>query len=86
MPSSEIEEAFRAARDLGVNPDPFVFSLMVAAGSSFMSPVAYQTNLMVYGPGGYRFADYVRLGAPLTLMVAIVATIAAPLFFPFHPS
>jgi di/tricarboxylate transporter len=58
---------------------------MVAAGSSFMSPVAYQTNLMVYGPGGYRFMDFVRLGLPLTLLVAILTTILAPLFFPFHP-
>ena len=49
----------------GVNPEAFVFCLMVAAGSSFMSPVAYQTNLMIYGPGGYRFLDYARLGAPL---------------------
>ncbi|MCH7798222.1 MAG: SLC13 family permease [Planctomycetes bacterium] len=73
------------AKQLEVNPEPFVLSLMVAAGSSFMSPVAYQTNLMVYGPGGYRFMDYVRLGLPLTLLVAILSTFFAPLFFPFHP-
>ncbi len=71
------------ARDLGVRPEPFVFCLMVAAGSSFMSPVAYQTNLMVYGPGRYRFMDYVKLGAPLTLIVAVIACTVAPLFFPF---
>ncbi len=74
-----------AAKDLGVSPVPFVFCLMLAAGASFMSPVAYQTNLMVYGPGGYRFTDFVRLGAPLTLLVAIIASACAPLFFPFHP-
>ena len=73
------------ARQLNVNPEPFVLVLMVAAGSSFMSPVAYQTNLMVYGPGGYRFLDFVRLGLPLTLLVAIISTVFAPLFFPFHP-
>ena len=73
------------ARDLGVSPLPFVFVLMVAAGSTFMSPVAYQTNLMVYGPGGYRFMDYVRMGAPVTLLVAVLSTVFAPLFFPFHP-
>ena len=66
-----------------MNPEPFIFSLMVAAGASFLSPVAYQTNLMVYGPGGYRFLDFARLGAPLTLMVALMATVLAPLFFPF---
>ena len=73
------------ARQLNVNPEPFVLVLMVAAGSSFMSPVAYQTNLMVYGPGGYRFMDFVRLGLPLTLLVAIISTVFAPLFFPFYP-
>jgi len=73
------------ARQLNVNPEPFVLTLMVAAGSSFLSPVAYQTNLMVYGPGGYKFVDYLRLGAPLTLLVAALSTIFAPLFFPFHP-
>ncbi len=72
------------ARDLGVDPRPFVFTLMVAAGSIFMSPVAYQTNLMVYGPGGYRFMDYVRLGLPLTLLVGAICTVVAPLAFPFH--
>ena len=48
-----------------------------------MSPVAYQTNLMVLGPGGYRFIDYVRLGAPVTLVVIIVTTLVTPLVFPF---
>jgi di/tricarboxylate transporter len=71
------------ARELGVRPEPFVFCLMVAAGSNFMSPVAYQTNLMVYGPGRYRFMDYVKLGTPLTLLVAVIACAVAPLFFPF---
>ena len=71
------------ARELGVRPEPFVFCLMIAAGSTFMSPVAYQTNLMVYGPGRYRFMDYVKLGAPLTLLVAVIACTVAPLFFPF---
>lgn len=74
------------AEQLNVSPLPFVFSLMVAAGASFMSPVAYQTNLMVYGPGGYRFMDYVRLGTPLTILVCVVAGLIAPLVFPFHPS
>ena len=54
--------AMAAARDLGVSPEPFVFTLIVAAGSTFLTPVGYQTNLMVYGPGGYRFLDFFRLG------------------------
>lgn len=74
-----------AARDLGVSPVPFVFTLMVAAGSTYLSPVAYQTNLMVYAPGGYRFFDYARLGIPLTISMAIVCALVAPLVFPFLP-
>jgi di/tricarboxylate transporter len=49
-----------------------------------VSPVGYQTNLMVYGPGGYRFSDYVKLGLPLTIIIAIVTAAVAPLFFPFR--
>ncbi len=73
------------ARDLGVSPEPFVFTLMVAAGSTFLSPVAYQTNLMVYGAGGYRFFDYARLGIPLTIAIAATCVVVAPLAFPFSP-
>lgn len=56
---------------------------MIGASNSFMSPVGYQTNTMIYGPGGYRFSDYVRVGAPLSLIIVIAATFAIPLFFPF---
>lgn len=68
----------------GVSPEPFVIALMVSAASSFMTPVGMVTNLMVYGPGGYRFTDYLRLGVPLTLMVATLCAWLAPLVFPFH--
>jgi len=71
------------AESLGVSVQPFVFMLMVAAGSTYLSPVSYQTNLMVYGAGGYRFFDYARLGLPLTIAVAVVCTIIAPIVFPF---
>jgi di/tricarboxylate transporter len=59
-----------------VGADPFAFALAVtfAASTAFMTPVGYQTNLMVYGPGGYRFTDYVRVGAPLQLLLAVVTT------------
>jgi di/tricarboxylate transporter len=56
---------------------------MVGASCSFISPTGYQTNLMVYGPGNYRFVDYVRMGVPLSVLVGIVTVILAPLFFPF---
>lgn len=75
--------AMTVAYEQGVNPVPFVVCLMVAAACNFMSPVAYQTNLMVYGPGGYRFVDYLRIGVPLTLIVGVVSTLLAPAVFPF---
>lgn len=77
--------AVAAALDAGVSPEPFVVTLMVAAAGSFLTPIGYQTNLMVAGPGGYRFADYLRLGLPLTILVAVMATVIAPLAFPFQP-
>lgn len=77
--------AMSVARQAGVSPLPFVICLMPAAACSFITPIAYQTNLMVYGPGGYRFLDYTRIGLPLTLMVCAVSTTIAPLVFPFTP-
>jgi di/tricarboxylate transporter len=58
-----------------------LFTLMVAAGSSFLSPIAYQTNLMVYGPGSYKFLDFARLGLPLTILLALVCAVLAPLAY-----
>ncbi|MBC8309602.1 MAG: SLC13 family permease [Phycisphaerales bacterium] len=75
-----------AAEGVGVSPYPFVFTMMAAAGCNFITPVTYQTNLMVYGPGGYKFMDFPKLGVPLTLLVAIIATIIAPQVFPFMPT
>lgn len=77
--------AMSLAHTMGLSPIPFLVCLMSAAACSFMTPIAYQTNLMVYGPGGYRFLDYTRIGLPLTLAVCAVATWLAPLFFPFIP-
>ena len=75
-----------AAEGIGVSPYPFVFTMMAAAGCNFMTPITYQTNLMVYGSGGYRFMDFPRLGIPLTLLVAVLACIIAPQVFPFLPT
>lgn len=77
--------AMALAHDSGVSPEPYVVTLMAVTACSFMTPVGFATNLMVYGPGGYRFMDYVRLGGPLTLMVIVLSTILTPLAFPFHP-
>lgn len=58
-------------------------AIMIAASASFMTPIGYQTNLMVYGPGGYRFGDYFRLGIPLTLLEGVVALWIIPIVWPF---
>jgi di/tricarboxylate transporter len=75
--------AMASAQKLGVNYMPFVIAVMMAASAGFATPIGYQTNLMVYGPGGYKFSDYVRVGVPLDLLVAAVTIALAPLAFPF---
>jgi di/tricarboxylate transporter len=74
--------AMLVAEQLGVNPLAYVFTLMVA-GCNFSTPIGYQTNLMVYGPGGYRFLDFTKLGVPLTILVLLICAIVAPIVFPF---
>lgn len=75
--------AVAAASGLGVSPRPFVIAIMMAASASFATPIGYQTNLMVYGPGGYRFSDYLRIGLPLTAVLAVVALLVIPRVWPF---
>jgi di/tricarboxylate transporter len=75
--------AIEAARLDGVSPMPFVMAVAYAASMSLLTPVGYQTNLLVYGPGGYRFTDYLRFGLPLSLLLALASTLLLPLFFPF---
>jgi di/tricarboxylate transporter len=79
-----IPVAVEAARDPAVGADPFSFIMAVtfAASTAFMTPVGYQTNLFVYGPGGYRFTDYLRVGGPLQLVFAVVTTLGIMVFFP----
>jgi di/tricarboxylate transporter len=71
------------AGNLGADFMPFAVTLMVGASCSFISPMGYQTNLMVYGPGKYGFIDYVRIGVPLTLLVGVITVFLAPIVFPF---
>lgn len=66
----------------GVDPRPFIIALTFAASASLMTPIGYQTNMMVYGPGGYRFTDFIRVGLPLHLVLLVVATVLIPLFWP----
>jgi di/tricarboxylate transporter len=71
------------AQDIQSSLLPFVVTIMVAASASFATPIGYQTNLMVYNAGGYRFWDFVRVGLPLTLLVGLVTVLLAPLIWKF---
>lgn len=78
--------AVATATRLEANPMPFVVAVMMAASAGFATPIGYQTNLMVYGPGGYRFSDYVKIGLPLDILIGIVTVGLAPLVWPFFSS
>jgi di/tricarboxylate transporter len=75
--------AMETASTLNVSCMPFLMCVMMAASASFITPMGYQTNLMVYGPGGYRFSDYSRLGIPLTLLLGVITVLLTPLIWPF---
>jgi di/tricarboxylate transporter len=76
-----IPVAVDAATRIGADPFPFLLAVTFAAATAFTTPVGYQTNLMVYAPGGYRFSDYVRVGAPLQLLLAVVTPLAISLIW-----
>ncbi|MDZ8117309.1 SLC13 family permease [Pontiella agarivorans] len=75
--------AMETAGSLGVSYMPFLMTIMMAASASFITPMGYQTNLMVYGPGGYKFTDYGRLGIPLTVLMALITIVLTPIIWPF---
>ncbi|SHO42716.1 SLC13 family permease [Desulfopila aestuarii] len=75
--------AISTAVGLGVDPKPFIIGVCIGASACFATPVGYQTNLMVYGPGGYRFKDYLKLGIPLNIFVVIAGMLLIPIFWPF---
>jgi di/tricarboxylate transporter len=72
-----------AASAMQVSVLPFAVVIMVAASASFATPIGYQTNLMVYSAGGYRFSDFLRIGVPLTLLVFVVSVALTPYIWPF---
>ena len=77
--------ALNAASDLGISPYPLMMTVAVAASASFLSPVSHPANVLILGPGGYRFADYLKAGLPLTLVVLLVTLIVLPVFWPLTP-
>ncbi|HEX9776659.1 MAG TPA: SLC13 family permease [Geopsychrobacteraceae bacterium] len=75
--------ALSTALELGVSPKPFYIAVAIAASSCFMTPISHQSNALVMGPGSYHFNDYLRVGAPLNLLIWVVGTLTIPLMFPF---
>ncbi len=77
--------AIGLASALGLDPRPLVVAVMVAASASFATPIGYQTNMLIYGPGGYKFTDFMRVGIPLNLSVGLLASALIPVIWPLIP-
>jgi di/tricarboxylate transporter len=71
-----------SAHSMGVNPIPILMAITFAASSAMSTPFGYHTNLMVYGPGGYRFADYLKVGVPLNILFWVISSFCIPLMWP----
>lgn len=74
--------AIGLGKGLGIDPRALVVTVMFASSASFATPIGYQTNTLVYGPGGYKFTDYTRFGLPLSLVMAVVVSLLVPVFWP----
>lgn len=74
--------AIGLATALGMDPRPLVIAVMIAASASFATPIGYQTNTLVYGPGGYKFTDFMKIGVPLNLSIGLLASLLIPIFWP----
>ena len=78
--------AISIAAQLGIDARPLVVAVMVAASASFATPIGYQTNMLVYGAGGYRFTDFLKVGIPLNLSIGVLASLCIPWFWPLYPA
>ena len=78
-----IRRAAETANHMGVSPYPFIFAVTYAASLSFITPFGYQTNTLIYGIGNYKFLDFTRVGAPLSILLWIITTIFLPYIWPF---
>lgn len=76
--------ALAMSQNLQVSFMPFAIAIMIGASASFATPIGYQTNLMVYGPGGYKFTDFMRVGIPLNILFCLITVSLTPLFYPFN--
>jgi len=74
--------AIGLAQAMGIDPRPLVVAVMIAASASFATPIGYQTNMLVYGPGGYKFTDFMRVGIPLNLTMGVLVSALIPLIWP----
>jgi len=73
--------AIGIAQALGLDARPLVVAVMIAASCAFATPIGYQTNTLVYGPGGYRFTDYLRVGVPMNIVIGVATCLLIPVFF-----
>ena len=77
--------AISLAEALGIDARPLVVAVMVAASCSFATPIGYQTNTLVYGPGGYAFSDFLKFGIPLNLSIGVISALIIPMIWPLNP-
>ena len=74
-----------AMADLGLQPETAMMAIAMAASASFTSPISHPANILVMGPGGYRFVDYLKVGIPLTIVVFVTVMVLLPMFWPLVP-